>query len=203
MFVLAVTGGIGSGKSVAAQVLEDRGAVVLDLDRIAKELLQPEIPAYSMIVEAFGTRVLDADERIDPAALADAAFESADATRTLDGIVHPAIYTVLTGILDALAVQAEPPRLVVLDIPLLVEAPMFLDLVDAVLVISAEEDARIERCLEKGMSEEDVRRRIARQVGDAERRDIADYVIENDEDLASFKSDVLRFWEAEVAPRAS
>lgn len=203
MFVLAVTGGIGSGKSVAAQVFEDRGAVVLDLDRIAKELLQPEIPVYSMIVEAFGTRVLDADERIDPAALADAAFESADATRTLDGIVHPAIYTVLTGILDALAVQAEPPRLVVLDIPLLAEAPMFLDLVDAVLVISAEEDARIERCLEKGMSEEDVRRRIARQVGDAERRDIADYVIENDEDLASFKSDVLRFWEAEVAPRAS
>jgi dephospho-CoA kinase len=203
MYVLAVTGGIGSGKSTATRIFEDRGAIVLDLDRIAKELLEPSMPLLGRITDAFGDSVVGPDGRIDPAALADAAFASDEATRTLDAIVHPAVYTVLTGILDALAVQAEPPRFVVLDVPLLAEAPIFLDLVDAVLVISAREDARVERCLANGMTEADVHRRIDRQVGDAERRDIADYVIDNDASLAEFKHDIVRFWDLEVAPRAS
>ena len=203
MYVLAVTGGIGSGKSVAAQMFGDRGAIVLDLDRIAKDLLEPGMPVYAHVAEAFGQSVVGADGRIDAAALADASFVSEEATRRLDAIVHPAVYTVLTGVLDALALQAEPPRFVVMDIPLLVEAPMFLDLVDGVLAISADEDSRIARCLAKGMAEEDVRRRIARQAGDAERRDIADHVIENDDDLATFQNDIARFWDLEVAPRAS
>lgn len=203
MYVLAVTGGIGSGKSTATKILEDRGAIVIDLDRIAKELLEPGMPVLGHLVEAFGPGILTAEGRIDATALADAAFASDEATRTLDGIVHPAVYAVVTGILDALALQAEPPRVVVLGIPLLAESPVFLDLVDAVVAISAPEDERVARCVANGMSEDDVHRRIARQAGDGERRDIADYVIENDGDLAAFRRDVGAFWDAEVAPRAS
>ncbi|MDO9557741.1 MAG: dephospho-CoA kinase [Coriobacteriia bacterium] len=201
MYVLAVTGGIGSGKSVAAQVLAERGAVVIDLDSIAKELLEPEMPVFRHIINVFGDGVLGADGRIDPAALADAAFASDEAARALNMIVHPAVYAVISGALDALAAQAEPPRLVVLDIPLLVEAPLFLELVDGVLAISASEDARISRCLARGMAEEDVHRRIERQAGDAERRGIADHVIENDGDLTVFKQDVAHFFEVEVGSR--
>lgn len=203
MYVLAVTGGIGSGKSVATQVFGDRGAVVIDLDRIASELLEPGMPVFDPIVEAFGDSIVGEEGRIDAAILAAVAFASDETVRTLDSIVHPAVYVVLAGILDALAMQAEPPRFVVFDIPLLAEAPMFLDLVDGVLVVSAAEDVRIARCLERGMTEDDVRRRMERQVGDAERRDMADYVIENDDDLPTFRHDLALFWEAEVAPRVS
>ncbi|MDZ4654367.1 MAG: dephospho-CoA kinase [Coriobacteriia bacterium] len=203
MYVLAVTGGIGSGKSVATQVFGARGAVVIDLDRIARELLEPGMPVFDPIVEAFGDSIVGEDGRIDAAILAAVAFASDETVRTLDSIVHPAVYVALAGILDALAMQAEPPRFVVFDIPLLAEAPMFLDLVDGVLVVSAAEDVRIARCLERGMTEDDVRRRMERQVGDAERREIANHVIENDEDIETFKRDVALFWEAEVAPRAS
>ncbi len=203
MYVLAVTGGIGSGKSVAAQVFADRSAIVLDLDRIAKELLEPGMPVFAHIVEAFGPEVVGEDGRIDHPALAAAAFASSENASRLNAIVHPAVHAVLTGILDALAVQAQPPRVVVLDVPLLVEAPMFLELVDGVLAISAREDDRVARCVAKGMSEQDVRRRIECQAGDSERREIADYVIENDGDLAAFRSDVVDFWDMEVAPRAT
>lgn len=203
MYVLAVTGGIGSGKSVAAEVLKERGAVVVDLDEIAKRLLEPKMPVHALIVEAFGPGVLGADGRIDTAALADAAFASDEATRRLNGIVHPAVYAAAAGALDALALQAEPVRVVVLVVPLLAEAPQFIDLADAVLDISAHEDSCIERCVARGMDVNDARRRAAQQVGDAERRAISDYVIENDGDMAAFRSDLNRFWDAEVSLRAS
>lgn len=203
MYVLALTGGIGSGKSVAAEVLKERGAVVIDLDDIAKGLLEPKMPVHAMVVDAFGRDILDADGRIDVRALADAAFASGESTRRLNAIVHPAVYAAAAGALDALALQAEPPRVVVLVVPLLAEAPAFIDLADAVLDISADEERCIERCVARGMDEDDVRRRAAQQVGDAERRSISDHVIENDASLAAFRSELNRFWDAEVSLRAS
>jgi dephospho-CoA kinase len=113
------------------------------------------------------------------------------------------VLAAVAGALDALALQGEPPRVVVLVIPLLAESPLFLEPVDAVLAISALEESRIERAVSRGMSREDAERRVALQAGDAERREIADYVIENDRDLESFRSDIIDFWDAEIAPRES
>jgi dephospho-CoA kinase len=201
MYVLALTGGLGSGKSTAAGVLAELGAVVIDLDEVAKVLLD-EVPAVrDRVIEAFGEGVVGAGGRIDRASLAASAFASEDATQRLNAIVHPAVLAAVAGALDALALQGEPPRMVVLVVPLLAESPLFLEPVDAVLAISANEETRIERAIARGMSQEDAERRIARQAGDAERREIADYVIENDGDVESFRADVRAFWENEIVPR--
>ncbi len=203
MYVLALTGGIGSGKSTAASYFESFGALVLDLDDIAKHLLKPDMPVNAAVVEAFGPEILLADGSIDHAALAELAFASPAQARVLDDAVHPALFSVVTGALDALALQAEPPRFVILAVPLLAEAPQFADLADAVLALSADEDSRIERLIARGMTEDEAERRIACQASDAERRRIADYVIDNDGDLAEFRESLAQFYELEVAPRVA
>lgn len=201
MYVLAITGGIGAGKSTAARFFAERGAVVIDADDLAKGLLKPGSPLVEPLVSAFGEGVRTADGGVEPAALAEAAFATPETAERLNAIVHPAVYAALAGALDALAVQAKPPRLVVVDVPLLYEAPRFLDLFDAVLAISASEDTRLERAVARGMSAEDAERRMACQASDAERRSIADYVIENDEDEAAFQRVLEEFFEREIAPR--
>jgi dephospho-CoA kinase len=191
---------LGSGKSTAAEVFAQLGAVVIDLDDVAKTLLD-EVPAVrDRVVEAFGRSVLGADGRIDRQKLASDAFASAKGTATLDEIVHPAVLATVAGALDTLVLQGDA-RVVVLVIPLLAESPLFLEPVDAVLALSAPEDVRIERAIERGMSREDAEARIARQVGDAERREIADYVIDNEGDLESFRQILVEFWENEIAHR--
>lgn len=201
MYILAVTGGLGSGKSTAAELFEQLGAVVIDLDDVSKTLVD-EVPVVrERLADAFGPGVLTAEGKIDRRKLADVAFASAESAARLDAIVHPAVLAAVAGALDTLALQGDPPRVVVLVIPLLAESPLFLEPVDAVLAISAPEDVRIERAVERGMSREDAERRIARQAGDGERRDIADYVIENDSDVESFRRAIIEFWETEIAPR--
>jgi dephospho-CoA kinase len=203
VYVLALTGGIGSGKSTASEYFASLGAVVLDLDDIAKRLLEPEMPMHAAVVEVLGPEILAADGRIDTAALAERAFVSPATAKMLNDAVHPAVYNVVAGALDALALQAEPPRFVVLDVPLLAESPEFADLADAVLALSSDEDARIDRLVARGMAEHDAERRMACQASDAERRDIADYVIENDGDLLDFRAALSQFFEEEVAPRVA
>jgi len=201
MYVLALTGGLGSGKSTAAEQLAELGAVVIDLDEVAKTLLD-EIPAVrDRVVAAFGESILTPDGRIDRGALAAAAFATEEAAARLDGIVHPAVLAAVAGALDTLVLQGDPPPVVVLVIPLLAESPLFIEPVDAVLAISATEEARIDRAVARGMSLADAENRIARQAGDAERREIADYVIENDGDIETFRRDVRAFWENEILPR--
>ncbi len=203
MHVLAVTGGIGSGKSTAARYLAERGAVALDLDDIAHKLVAPGMPVLEKVAEAFGPDVIAPDGSLDAAALAERAFSSAEEARRLNAVVHPAVFAAVTGALDMLAAQPDPPPLVVLDVPLLAESPAFLELVDAVLAISATEDTRVARAVAAGMAEDDVRRRMRYQADDAERRAIADYVIENDGTLPEFLSALEAFWEDEVAGRAT
>jgi dephospho-CoA kinase len=201
MYVLALTGGLGAGKSTAAEVLAERGAVVIDCDEVAKRLLDESQAVRDRVVAAFGEGVVGQDGRIVRAALAEAAFASAESTARLDAIVHPAVLAAVAGALDTLALQGEQPPVVVLVVPLLAESPLFLEPVDAVLVISATDEARLERALARGMSLEDAERRMARQAGDGERREIADYVIENDGDVESFRRAVTEFWETEIAHR--
>jgi len=203
MFVLGVTGGIGSGKSTAARYLGTLGAVVIDLDDLARPLLLAGGPLVADVAAAFGAEVVGPDGGIDTQALAARAFASAEQTRRLDALVHPAVFAACAGALDALALLSEPPAVVVIDIPLLVEAPMFFDLVDAVLAISATEDARVERLVRDGRQEADVRARIAVQASDSDRRDIAEYVIENDGTAQEFRSELGEFWERAVADRGA
>lgn len=201
MYVLALTGGLGSGKSTAAEVFADRGAVVIDLDHVGHTLLEQATSVRDRIADAFGDQVVGPDGHIDRAALAEIVFGSEEMTQALNAIMHPAILATVAGALDTLALQGDQPPAVVLVVPLLAESPLFLEPVDAVLAISANEETRIERAMARGMSREDAENRIARQAGDAERREIADYVIDNDGDIDQFRSAIADFWDTEIAPR--
>ncbi len=201
MYVLGVTGGIGSGKTTAARLFKDLGAVVIDLDDLAKGLTGPGGPLAAEVIEAFGPEVASSDGGVDHAALARAAFASPEAARVLDRIVHPGVHSAVAGALDVLTEMPEGPAVVVIDIPLLVEAPEFFDLLDGVLAISADDDARVVRLAARGMGEDDVRARMALQASDAERREVADWVIENDGTPTDFEADLADFYDEELAPR--
>jgi dephospho-CoA kinase len=115
----------------------------------------------------------------------------------------PSRRAAVAGALDLLVEMPEPPSVVVLDIPLLAESPEFFDFVDGVLVVSSDEDTRVARLTSRGMSEEDVRARMALQASDAERRAIADYVAENDGTIQRLEAELVDFWDSELANRDS
>lgn len=203
MYVLAVTGGIGSGKTTASRLLGDLGATVIDLDDLAKALTRAGGPLVDAVVSEFGPAVLADDGGVDAAALAALAFASPEAARRLNAIVHPGVYAAVAGALDLLAEMPEPPAVVVLDVPLLAEAPEFFDFVDGVLVISSDEDSRLARLVSRGMSEESARARMALQASDSERRAIADYVADNDGTVQRLEAELVDFWDSELANRGS
>jgi dephospho-CoA kinase len=203
MYVLAVTGGVGSGKTTAARLMSGWGAVLLELDDVAKAMISADGPLVDAVASEFGSEVRAVDGGIDTARLAEAAFASPEDARRLDAVMHPGVRAAVAGALDMLAAQDPPPGVVVVDIPLLVEAPGFFELVDAVLAISADEDARLERLAARGMSEEQARARMACQADDHERRAIADWVIANDGTPEEFRRAIAGFWEGEVLPRVS
>jgi len=203
MYVLGITGGIGSGKSTAADLYEALGAVVIRLDDLAKRLTGPGGPLAGEVVSAFGDEVTDADGGVDHAKLARTAFASREATAKLNRIVHPGVYAAVAGALDALLELPEAPEVVIIDVPLLVESPIFFDLLDGVLVISAPEDVRLARVEARGMDADDAQARMQLQASDAERREIADYVIENDGTKTEFEAALLRLWDEELANRGA
>jgi dephospho-CoA kinase len=201
--VLAVglTGGIGSGKSTVADLLVERGAVLIDADRIAREVVVPGGPAYQPLVERFGTGILAPDGTIDRAALAAVAFVDADAVAALNGITHPAIGAVMA---QRRAAQEGGDGVVVLDIPLLQPAHRDLLTLDVVVVVDTPVEIAVERLVgQRGFTVEDAQARMAAQVTRQERRQGADFVVDNSGDRARLVAEVDRVWAAlEAWPRA-
>lgn len=186
MHVLLVTGGIGSGKTTAAEHFRNRGAELVSVDDIAKSLLQPGTRVFDEVVAEFGSDVLDDEGRIDRQALARRAFSSRDRVSHLNRIVHPAVLRKVTSLLVEMSRRQSPPGLVVLDVPLLAEAPSFAAMADTVLAIEAAADERVRRAVAAGMAEDDVRARMACQATDGERAAIADHVIFNEGTVPEF-----------------
>ena len=159
MLTLGLTGGIGSGKSTVSALLEERGAVVVDADRIVRELQQPGEPVFEAMVEAFGDGIV-APDSLDRQAVADIVFADDDALKRLNAIVHPAVGQ---RIAERLAELAGTDEVVVLDIPLLVESGR--DDMAAVIVVDVDPELAVERLVEhRGFDADDARARIARQV---------------------------------------
>jgi dephospho-CoA kinase len=192
---IGLTGGIGSGKSTVATLLAARGAVVVDADRIAREVLEPGTPGLSAVVTEFGPGVLTADGALDRAALAAIVFSDDDARRRLDGLVHP-----LVRHRTAELVQAAPPDAVVVnDVPLLVETGQ-AGSYDLVLVVEADLETRVARLIGRGLTEADARARILAQATDDQRRSVADVVLDNSGTPEELAAQVERFWAERVAP---
>jgi dephospho-CoA kinase len=193
MFLLVITGGIGSGKSTAAEYFRQAGAFVIDLDDVASRVLSPGSATLDAVAAAFGPDVLLADGRLDRPALARAAFASKATAQRLNALVHPAVTSELSRKLSELRSARKAPALVVVEVPLLAEAPAIADVADVVLAIVAPQEVRVQRTVASGRAEPDARRRLAVQASDAERAALADVVIVNDGDRESFLARLDRF----------
>lgn len=201
MFVVAITGGLGAGKSEAARFYESRGAVVLDLDDVAKALVASDDDVRAALVGAFGEGIL-LDDVVAPDRLAEVAFSCEATTSTLDAIVHPAVVLEVERRLQDLALQARPPAFVVVEVPLLVEAPAIARAADLIVAIEAPEDVRLARSVERGMDAGDAARRLDRQVSDAARADIADVVLSNEGSLDAFRKSLDSLWHERIERQA-
>jgi dephospho-CoA kinase len=194
--LIALTGGIASGKSTVAQRFAELGAVVIDADRLAREVVEPGTPGLARIVEEFGSGVLSADGTLDRVALGAIVFGDEQARRTLNAITHPAIGE-RSRALFAAAREADADGVVVYDVPLLADSSGRgrIDEFDRVVVASAEEETRVRRLVElRGMDEADARRRIASQAPEAARLAIADDVIDTNGTLDETIAQVDALW---------
>jgi dephospho-CoA kinase len=195
---IGLTGGIGSGKSEVARRLAARGAVVIDADRIAREVVEPGTPGLARVVATFGEGVLRPDGSLDREKLGGIVFADPDKLASLNAIVHP-----LVGERVARAQrEADSDAIVVYDVPLLAEnklAPMY----DVVIVVDAPDEVRIARLAEhRGMPEQDAKARIAAQASREDRLAVADIVIPNDGPLDELEARVAEVWQ-ELLLRAS
>ena len=189
MQIIALTGGIASGKSTVSNRLAEHGAVVVDADLLAREVVEPGTPGLAAIRERFGDAVIAKDGSLNRPALGAIVFGDPAALADLNAITHPAVWR---AALERFAqVEAsDPDPLVVYDVPLLVEASPDRPLrFDRVVVVEADRAERIRRLIvERGMSEADAERRIGAQADDEQRRAVADVVIDNN----GSKDDLLR-----------
>jgi dephospho-CoA kinase len=191
MLAVGLTGGIGSGKSTVARLLAGRGAVVVDADLLARQVVEPGSAGYQAVLDRFGPAVAAADGGLDRRALADLVFADPSALADLNAIVHPAVRAAIAG---RLAELREGDGVVVLDIPLLVESGRSYGAA-AVLVVDCPEDVAVQRLVEqRGMDEADARRRMAAQVPRAERLAAADLVIDNSGSPEQLEAEVERVW---------
>ncbi len=192
MFLVGLTGGIGSGKSTVAAALAARGAAVVDADGIAREIVEPGGPAYQPLVDRFGAGILGPDKRLDRPALAAVAFNDPQALADLNAITHPVIGRVMA---ERTAEAGERAAIVVLDIPLLNIATKERMSFDAVVVVDTPEDVAVERLRAyRGFSEDDARARIAAQISREERCRLADLVLDNSGDRDRLEAEVGRAW---------
>ena len=190
MIIIGLTGTIGAGKSTIIQWLADRGACVVDADQLTREVQQPGEDAYAAIVEAFGKGILQSNGEIDRAALGAIVFADAEKLKQLEAIVHPSVYARFAERVDA----CNAPVLVIEAIKLL-ETGRLVPFCDEIWVVTVSEQVQLERLLrERGMTENEARRRIANQMGQEERVQRATRVITNDGTLADLHDQLARIW---------
>jgi dephospho-CoA kinase len=189
MLVVALTGGIGSGKSTVGQIFEDLGAVVTDSDQLARNVVERGTTGFDQIVAAFGDEVLKSGD-LDRAALAEVIFKDPTKRMQLEQITHPLIRKAFAKVVES----SKGDSIVINQIPLLVESKHEYKF-DHVITVSATEEIRIERLLKRGMNLTQIKQRIQAQSTDAQREEISDSIIRNDKSQAELLSEVEKVWE--------
>lgn len=169
--LIGLTGGIGSGKTTVARLLHDRGFTIIDADAIARDIVKPGQPALIKLQDAFGPEIMNGEE-LDRKKLAQLAFASPSATEKLNSIMHPKIRHETDRRIAA------APGDVVYDMPLLVDLGLHKNM-DLVVVVHVDTETRVQRLIERGLTEDDARKRMAAQITDEVRNAAADVLIDN------------------------
>jgi len=198
VIAIGLTGGIGAGKSTVADALVRRGAILIDSDRIVRELQEPGEPVFKAMVDRWGRRVVASDGRLDRAAVASIVFADEDELKAINDLVHPRVVEEMNTRRERLV---DTDSIVIFDIPLLVRrdgtstADRYDDLV-GIIVVDMDPDLAIERLVEyRGFSEDDARNRIANQASRDDRRAVADIVIDNSGTRAELEIRIDEVWE--------
>ncbi|WP_107660228.1 dephospho-CoA kinase [Nocardia suismassiliense] len=196
MLRIGLTGGMGAGKSTVARILADLGAVIIDSDLIAREVVAPGTEGLAALVDAFGTEILAADGSLNRPTLAAKAFADDESRATLNSITHPLVGKRTAELISAAAADA----IVVQDIPLLVENGL-APLMNLVIVVDVDAETRLRRLVEfRGVAEADARARIAAQATDEQRRAVADVLLDNSGAPAAIEDEVRRLWQERLVP---
>jgi len=193
---VALTGGIGSGKSLVGEILEELGALVIDSDQLAREVIERGSPGYEEVITAFGDSILS-EGQIDRAKLAAVVFKEKDLRKKLESIIHPLVREAA----EKLARNLPSGAILVNQIPLLVEsdgAKRF----DYVITVSADEEIRRERLRLRGLKDYEITERMAAQVADLDRENIANYILRNDGSIDELNRAVEELMANELLPRA-
>ena len=196
MLRVALTGGIGSGKSLVGEILEELGALVIDSDQLAREVIERGSPGYEEVITAFGDSILSQGQ-IDRAKLAAVVFKEEDLRKKLESIIHPLVREAA----EKLAKNLPSGAILVNQIPLLVEsdgAKRF----DFVITVSADEEIRRERLRLRGLKDYEITERMAAQVADLDREKIANYILRNDGSIDELNRAVEELMANELLPRA-
>ena len=197
MKVIALTGGIGAGKSTVAQFFSELGANVIDADQLARIAIERGSEGFDEVIARFGEKIL-ANGDINRKALAEIVFSDASAKRDLEGIIHPRVQKLFAQAL----LDNDPAINLIYEIPLLVETNAAAKF-DFIVTVEAEEELRIERLLSRGMFITDIKARLANQAPSQSRIDIADAVIVNDGDEDHLLRQVENLWEGPIADLSS
>jgi len=187
---LGLSGGIGSGKSTVAKILTDLGAVVIDADVIAREVLEPGQIGYENTILTFGESVLSESGSIDRKKLAELVFQNPEQLAKLEAIIHPAVIDRVTQIRESLPETS----IVVYDTPLMFEKQLQSQF-DKVLIVSADTELRRSRLLDRGLELNDINARMGNQATDEQRESIADFVIQNNGSLVQLQEQVAKVWQ--------
>jgi dephospho-CoA kinase len=190
---IGLTGGIATGKSTVARLVEERGAILIDLDRIAREVVEPGQPSLALIAERFGQAILQVDGSLDRKKLGAIVFADPAERRALEAITHPAIRKVMKERMAYYESNA-PDKLVVVDVPLLFESGLE-SYFEQIMVVYVPQEEQLNRLRERDkLTDEEARRRLSAQGDIEEKKRRADILIDNSGSLAHTERQIERYW---------
>ncbi len=198
MLIVGLTGGIGAGKSTVAGLLASHGAAIVDVDALGREIIAPAGTAVEPVLERFGGHLRGPDGGVDRPALAAIVFNDPDELAALNEISHPAINELLDERIESIE-TAEEADVVVLDMAVLTESTLGRDTrypYEVVVTVEAPPDIRMERLVERGMSADDAKSRLASQATDEQRRDVSNFVIHNGGGTDDLADATAQLWDA-------